>query len=141
MALKDSGSVYALSGGVGSAEFAGPLQKSQKTLTCRIDTIFYDSIGLMPVQRRPTSSLDPSPKLSGAPRDPRRAMTNPDSLILAPVSSAPLAAGLFGGAPNVSRRAEPLAETLVREPGVTAASRRQSFSDLFRTDGEELHAG
>lgn len=66
-------------------------------------------------------------------------MTTPPSLTLAPDSSAPLAAGLFGGAPNASRRAEPLAGTLVRDPGVMAASRRQSFSDLFRTDGEELH--
>lgn len=51
-------------------------------------------------------------------------------------SAPPLAAGLFGGAPDAKRRDEPLAMAAAD----TAATRRESFSDLFRADGGQLHA-
>ena len=59
----------------------------------------------------------------------------------APLANAALAAGLFGGARDAARRDEPLA----LPASEASASRRQSFSVLFRADacradGAQLHA-
>lgn len=58
----------------------------------------------------------------------------------APLTATPLAAGLFGGAREASRRVEALVEPVASDPAAQAAARRQSFSDLFRIDGAQLHA-
>ncbi len=57
-----------------------------------------------------------------------------------PRPTAPLAAGLFGGAPNPKRRDEPLAGPPAKDSGDKPGSRRRSFSDLFRADDGQLHA-
>lgn len=51
----------------------------------------------------------------------------------APRNAAP-AAGLFGGAHKVAGPATP-------PRGEPSATQRKAFAQLFRADGEELHAG